>query len=72
MQNTMDIRVMQLALTTLGFRCQLSGVLDEGTAKALMAFQRNYRLEQTGVADGETIDAIQRLRHAWLGKDFLV
>jgi N-acetyl-anhydromuramyl-L-alanine amidase AmpD len=68
----METKELQVALNTLGFRCLISGSIDAATADALTEFQRNYRLTVTGMADEQTIEAIQRLKHAWLGKDCLV
>jgi N-acetyl-anhydromuramyl-L-alanine amidase AmpD len=62
---------IQIVLSTLGFRCPLSGEFDEATKAALADFQRNVALDQSGQADTQTLAALERLRHTWEGKDFL-
>ncbi|MDR2956810.1 MAG: peptidoglycan-binding protein [Coriobacteriales bacterium] len=63
------IRELQTALSALGFDCLINGELDQATRLAIEDFQRNERLAVSGEPDDETIAAIERLRHAWEGKD---
>jgi len=56
---------VQRALATLGFDCPGSGELDEATSAALLDFQRNMLLPETGLPDEATQAAIARLRHIW-------
>ncbi|MCL2632431.1 MAG: peptidoglycan-binding protein [Coriobacteriia bacterium] len=63
------ITTVQTALAALGFRLQISGMLDEETVSALKDFQSNVLLEQSGEPDEATMQAIALLDNAWEGKD---
>ncbi|MCL2339878.1 MAG: peptidoglycan-binding protein [Actinomycetia bacterium] len=67
-----SIQTLQLALCALGFRAPLNGQLDEATMAALRDFQVNECLPVTGQADEVTWEALDRLRQAWEGKDYLI
>jgi hypothetical protein len=49
---------VQKRLDNLGFTCESSGELDDQTAAALMAFQKEHDLEPTGSADAKTCDKL--------------
>ncbi|MCL1879908.1 MAG: peptidoglycan-binding protein [Actinomycetia bacterium] len=68
----LSLTTLQQALNALGFRCRPDGLMGERTAAAIRDFQRNSMLPTTGQADEATRDAVERLRHAWEGKDYLV
>jgi len=66
----MDTRTLQIALATLGFNCPVDGIFNAATAAALRDFQRNLDLPISGEADTASIDALERLRHAWETKGY--
>jgi hypothetical protein len=49
---------IQKRLDNLGFPCEPTGKLDEQTAAAVMAFQKEHELEATGTADAKTRDKL--------------
>jgi len=49
---------LQKRLDNLGFTCEPTGELDEQTAAALLAFQKEHDLEPTGNADAKTRDKL--------------
>jgi peptidoglycan hydrolase-like protein with peptidoglycan-binding domain len=48
----------QARLTNLGYPCPLTGIVDEATIAALIAFQLDQNLEPSGVMDGVTSAAL--------------
>jgi len=66
----MDTRTLQIALATLGFSCPVTGVFTDLTAEALRDFQRNMELPANGRPDAASIEALERLRHAWEAKGY--
>ncbi|MCL2136532.1 MAG: peptidoglycan-binding protein [Coriobacteriia bacterium] len=67
--DTETITTLQTALVTLGFRCPVTGVIDEATQAAIKDFQSNVLLAVTGLPDEATMAAIKLLDNAWEGKD---
>ncbi|MDR2109191.1 MAG: peptidoglycan-binding protein, partial [Coriobacteriales bacterium] len=63
-----DVYVLQSALLTMGFYCNVDWAFDPLTERALREFQRNLALRDDGIADDATFQAIIRLRHVWEGK----
>jgi len=66
----MDTRTLQIALATLGFICPVTGDFSDQTAVALRDFQRNMGLAINGCPDAASIEALERLRHAWEAKGY--
>ncbi|MDI6843494.1 MAG: peptidoglycan-binding protein [Anaerosomatales bacterium] len=65
-----DVAALQTALNVLGFPCgEIDGIFGPSTEQAVREFQFNVGLPADGVAGDETLRAIQRLRHAWQGRD---
>ena len=64
-----DVRVLQEALTVLGFSCGgVDGVFGPRTESAVKQFQENVGIFADGMAFQDTFDAIARLHHVWAGK----
>ncbi|MDR2491941.1 MAG: peptidoglycan-binding protein [Coriobacteriales bacterium] len=63
-----DVETLQHALAVLGFFCSTDGIFDASTEDAVRDFQRNMALVDNGIVGHETVQAIERLRHAWDGK----
>jgi peptidoglycan hydrolase-like protein with peptidoglycan-binding domain len=66
-----DVRTLQTALAALGFSCTADGIFGGHTERAVREFQRNAGLGSDGIVGDSTFSAIERLRHAWEGKDQL-
>ena len=49
-----DVGVLQKNLKEAGYEVELTGVFDEATYRAVMAFQRDEKLDVTGMVDRET------------------
>jgi lysozyme family protein len=65
-----DVAALQTALNVLGFPCgEVDGIFGPSTEQAVREFQFNTGLPSDGVAGDETLRAIERLRHAWQGRD---
>ncbi|MBY0376702.1 D-alanyl-D-alanine carboxypeptidase family protein [Patescibacteria group bacterium] len=59
-----DIRLLQYALTrtSVGFKVEdINGIFDQKTSDALSSFQKKRGLEETGVLDTDTREAINRI-----------
>jgi peptidoglycan hydrolase-like protein with peptidoglycan-binding domain len=66
-----DVRTLQTALVALGFSCTADGIFGGYTERAVREFQQNAGIGSDGIVGDSTFSAIQRLRHAWEGKDQL-
>jgi peptidoglycan hydrolase-like protein with peptidoglycan-binding domain len=66
-----DVRTLQTALADLGFSCTADGIFGGYTERAVREFQQNAGIGSDGIVGDSTFSAIQRLRHAWEGKDQL-
>lgn len=65
-----DVKCLQEILNALGFIVgESDGIFGAHTEHALRDFQASVGLVDDGVAGASTYDAIQRLRHAWEGKN---
>lgn len=65
-----DIRVLQEALSALGFACGVpDGIFGAFTEGAVREFQRNAGLAPDGIVGAETARALGSLRHVWEGKE---
>lgn len=65
-----DVRTLQNILEVLGFVVGKSdGIFGANTERALREFQLSVGLVDDGIAGTTTYDAIERLRHAWFGKE---
>lgn len=65
-----DVKCLQDILNALGFIVgEADGIFGAHTEHALRDFQASVGLVDDGVAGVSTYDAIQRLRHAWEGKN---
>jgi peptidoglycan hydrolase-like protein with peptidoglycan-binding domain len=65
-----DVQVLQDALNILGFACgDRDGIFGAFTERAVREFQRNAGLHADGIVGGETVRAVDALRHVWEGKD---
>jgi len=65
-----DVRVLQQALSVLGFACGVSdGIFGTFLERAVREFQGNSGLPADGIAGPETARTIANLRHVWEGKD---
>jgi hypothetical protein len=65
-----DVAALQGALNVLGFACgSPDGIFGPFTERAVGEFQSNVGLPRDGIAGPETVRAIERLHHVWLGKD---
>ncbi len=65
-----DVSQLQRILNTLGFVVgDADGIFGAHTESALRDFQSSVGLLDDGVVGATTYDAINRLRHAWEGKD---
>jgi peptidoglycan hydrolase-like protein with peptidoglycan-binding domain len=64
-----DVMLLQTALASLGFACGLDGIFGPNTERAVRDFQTNVGIEGDGIVGTSTFRAIERLRHAWQGKD---
>lgn len=49
-----DVSVLQKNLKTLGYELEVTGVFDETTYRAVVAFQHDEKLQATGTVDRET------------------
>lgn len=66
-----DVHTLQAALAALGFSCLPDGIFGASTERAVREFQENAGIGGDGIVGDSTFSAIQRLRHAWEGKDQL-
>jgi peptidoglycan hydrolase-like protein with peptidoglycan-binding domain len=66
-----DVRTLQTALSALGFSCAADGIFGGHTERAVREFQQNAGIPSDGIVGDSTFAAIERLRHAWEGKDQL-
>ena len=66
-----DVSALQTALAALGFSCRADGIFGAHTERAVREFQQNAGLSNDGIVGHSTFSAINRLRHAWEGKDLL-
>ncbi len=65
-----DVRSLQTILEVLGFVVGKSdGIFGAHTERALRDFQLSVGITDDGIAGNTTFDAIERLRHAWEGKE---
>ncbi len=65
-----DVRVLQQALSVLGFACGLiDGIFGTFTEHAVREFQANAGLPADGIVGPETVGTLSNLRHVWEGKD---
>ena len=65
-----DVRSLQKILEVLGFVVGKSdGIFGAHTERALRDFQLSVGIMDDGIAGTTTYDAIERLRHAWEGKE---
>ena len=64
-----DVTTLQTALAALGFPCSTDGIFGGHTERAVREFQRNAGIDSDGIVGNSTFAAIERLRHAWEGKD---
>jgi peptidoglycan hydrolase-like protein with peptidoglycan-binding domain len=64
-----DVTTLQTALAALGFPCSADGIFGGHTERAVREFQRNAGIDSDGIVGNSTFTAIERLRHAWEGKD---
>lgn len=65
-----DVRSLQKILEVLGFVVGKSdGIFGAHTERALRDFQLSVGIVDDGIAGNTTFDAIERLRHAWEGKE---
>ena len=65
-----DVRSLQKILEVLGFVVGRSdGIFGAHTERALRDFQLSVGIVDDGIAGNTTYDAIERLRHAWEGKE---
>lgn len=65
-----DVRSLQKILEVLGFVVGKSdGIFGAHTERALREFQLSVGIVDDGIAGNTTYDAIERLRHAWEGKE---
>ena len=65
-----DVRSLQEILEVLGFAVGKSdGIFGAHTERALRDFQLSMGIMDDGIAGNTTFDAIERLRHAWEGKE---
>jgi len=55
LQRGLDVRLLQLALSDQGCDIRADGILGNGTARFIRAFQRTSELPETGVADAGLI-----------------
>lgn len=63
-----DVKVLQNALTVLGFSCgECDGYYGPFTETAVKQFQENVGLFADGMAFQDTFAAIDRLHHVWAG-----
>jgi hypothetical protein len=63
-----DVFILQSALSAMGFKCGNGWAFDPATERAVREFQLNMLIEQDGIVYGQTLQAIQNLRHVWEGK----
>jgi peptidoglycan hydrolase-like protein with peptidoglycan-binding domain len=66
-----DVRTLQTALAALGFSCTTDAIFGVHTEQAVREFQHNAGIGSDGIVGDSTFSAIERLRHAWEGKDQL-
>lgn len=65
-----DVQSLQKILEVLGFSVGKSdGIFGAHTERALRDFQLSVGIVDDGIAGNTTYDAIERLRHAWEGKE---
>ena len=59
-----DVRILQQFLLDAGYvKSKPDGDYGPGTRKAVQAFQKANGLDQSGVADSETIKMINKIAH---------
>ena len=64
-----DVRSLQGILDVLGFVTgDPDGIFGPHTERALREFQASAGIVDDGIAGASTYDAVERLRHAWAGK----
>lgn len=56
-----DVKLLQSALTKLGYKCTADGILGNGTELKIKAFQKKYKLEADGLVGKATITKINNL-----------
>jgi predicted transcriptional regulator len=66
-----DVFTLQTALASLGFSCTADSIFGAHTEKAVREFQQNAGISSDGIVGHSTFSAINRLHHAWEGKDLL-
>ncbi|HBT95127.1 MAG TPA: peptidoglycan-binding protein [Coriobacteriia bacterium] len=66
-----DVRVLQTALSVLGFFCPADSIFGVRTEHAVREFQQNAGIDSDGIVGDSTFSAIKRLRHAWEDKEML-
>jgi peptidoglycan hydrolase-like protein with peptidoglycan-binding domain len=65
-----DVRVLQEALSTLGFPCgAIDGIFGAFSERAVREFQRNSGQHDDGIVGPDTVRLIQGLRHVWEGRE---
>ena len=65
-----DVRQLQKIIEVLGFAVgKADGIFGAHTEQALREFQLSVGIVDDGIAGNTTYEAIQRLRHAWEGKE---
>lgn len=65
-----DVKTLQGALNVLGFACGSSdGIFGAFTERAVREFQLNTGQPADGIVGTDTVRAVMRLQHVWLGKD---
>lgn len=63
-----DVKVLQQALSVLGFSTAPDGIFGARTDRALREFQLNVALLADGILGPDTVAALQNLKHLWEGK----
>jgi peptidoglycan hydrolase-like protein with peptidoglycan-binding domain len=66
-----DVHTLQTALAALGFSCTADAIFGAHTEHAVREFQQNAGISGDGIVGDSTFSAIERLRHAWEGKDLI-
>ncbi|MDR2197350.1 MAG: peptidoglycan-binding protein [Coriobacteriales bacterium] len=66
-----DVRILQTALISLGFSCAPDGIFGAHTERAVREFQMNAGFKDDGIVGDATWAALNRLRHAWEGRDLI-
>jgi peptidoglycan hydrolase-like protein with peptidoglycan-binding domain len=66
-----DVNTLQIALVSLGFSCTPDGIFGVHTERAVREFQMNVGFRGDGIVGDASYAAINRLRHAWEGRDMI-